>query len=135
MNDETIDPSESSQTSNEADSSTERQTSDPFQNFSRSLRDALQNGGNDARRMFDEEFPKAKEEFAKGVHDVAYAVAYAAAFGGALLREITPEPLKNGVREGTASGQRAAEEVLRQRREKAEREANTSLFDDEPFVV
>ncbi len=68
--------------------------------------------------------PKVKSEFAKGLHDVAYAVGYAATFGAAIVREATPDALRDGLRAGAASGRRAADEVVRQRREKAEREAD-----------
>jgi hypothetical protein len=52
---------------------------------------------------------------------VAYAVGYAATFGAALLREATPDSLREGLRNGAASGRKAADEVMRQRRERAER--------------
>lgn len=96
---------------------------DPFRDIPHTIRDAFENGGRDARRAFEDALPKAKEDFSKGIHDVAYTFAYAAAFSGAVIREITPENLKDGIREGSRSGQRAAEEMMRQRREKAGREA------------
>jgi hypothetical protein len=104
---------------------------DPF----RDIRDAFENGGRDARRAFDEALPRVKEDFAKGLHDIAYTVAYAAAFGGAVIREITPENLKDGVRDGARSGQRAAGEMMRQRREKAEREARETPPVDGDFEM
>lgn len=96
---------------------------DPIQDVASTIRHAFENGGRDARRVFDEPLPKAKADFAKGLHDVAYSLAYATAFGGALLREMTPDHLKEGIRDGARTGQRAAEEMMRQRRERAEREA------------
>lgn len=104
-------------------SSAPHSTRDPFANFSESVRNAMQNGGRDARRAFDEALPKAKEDLTKGIHDLAYALAYAAAFSGAIAREITPDTLKDGLRDGATSGKRAGEEMLRQRRERAAREA------------
>lgn len=99
--------------------------------FTESIEDALKRGAKDAKKTFDEVYPRAKEEFAKGIHDVAYAFAYATAFGGALLREVTPDNLRDGFREGSAAGQRAAEDVIRERRERAERHEASAATDDE----
>lgn len=106
----------------------------PFEDFADSLRDAVKTGGKDARNAVEENLPKAKENFEKGVHDVAYALSYVAAFGTALIREIAPEPLTEGVREGKEAGRRAADEVVRNRKE---REARESKFtpDDDPGSV
>jgi hypothetical protein len=98
-------------------------TQEKLDELSNTLTEAILKGGRDAKRAFDEGMPKVKGEFAKGLHDVAYAVGYAATFGAALLREATPDSLREGLRNGAASGRKAADEVMRQRREKAEREA------------
>jgi hypothetical protein len=96
-------------------------TQEKLDELSNTLTEAILKGGRDAKRAFDEGMPKVKGEFAKGLHDVAYAVGYAATFGAALLREATPDSLREGLRNGAASGRKAADEVMRQRREKAER--------------
>lgn len=119
------------ETNSETDpASAPRGTRETLDDLSRSLTEAIQRGGRDARRKFEESMPKAKEEFGKGVHDLAYAIAYAATFGSSLLREVTPDSLRDGLREGAASGRRAADEVMRQRREKAEREARQGTGDE-----
>ncbi len=100
-----------------------RSTRETLDDLSRTLTEAILKGGRDARRAFEDGMPKVKSEFSKGLHDVAYALAYATTFGAALVREATPDSLRDGLRQGAASGRRAAEEVVRQRREKAEREA------------
>lgn len=105
-----------------------------FDDFAESVRNAFRTGGKDAREAVDNYLPKAKEEFGKGIHDVAYAVSYAAAFGTALLREIAPEPLTDGVREGKEAGQRAADEVIRNRKEREER-GETYTPEDDPGPV
>ena len=64
-------------------------TSRPFEDFGKSVQDAFRTGSEDARKAFEEAIPKAKEDLAQGVHDVAYAVAYASAFGSSLLKELT----------------------------------------------
>lgn len=116
MNSDTHDPSAEAA---EAPKTTQQKLDE----LSESLTEAIKKGGRDAKRAFDEGFPKARQDFAKGLHDVAYSLAYAGAFGAALLREITPDALRDGFREGAASGRRAADEAIRQRREKAAREA------------
>lgn len=98
-------------------------TQEKLDELSNTLTEAILKGGRDAKRAFDNGMPKVKSEFAKGLHDVAYAVGYAATFGAAIVREATPDALRDGLRAGAASGRRAADEVMRQRREKAEREA------------
>jgi len=94
-----------------------------IEELSRSLRNVLNAGSREARRAIDEAIPKTKEDLAKGINDIAYAIAYTAAFGNVLAREITPENLRDSFHRGAQSGQSAAEKMLRQRREKAEREA------------
>lgn len=98
--------------------------------LSETLTEAILKGGRDAKRAFEEGMPKVKSEFAKGLHDVAYAVGYAATFGATLMREATPDALRDGLRNGAASGRKAADEVMRQRREKAEREAKPDAAAD-----
>ncbi|MCB1202724.1 MAG: hypothetical protein KDN18_00580 [Verrucomicrobiae bacterium] len=104
---------------------TPRSTQEKLDDLSRTLTDAILKGGRDAKRAFDDGMPKVKSEFARGLHDVAYAVGYAATFGAALMREATPDALRDGLRAGASSGRKAAEEVMRQRREKAERQSTT----------
>lgn len=108
-----------------------------FDDFARSVRDAVKNGGKDARDAVEKHIPKAREDFSKGVHDIAYAFSYAATFGTALLREFAPEPLTDGVREGKEAGQRAADEVVRNRKEREARESKFTPGDDdsEPVMV
>lgn len=107
-----------------------------FDDLTRSLRNVLNAGNREARRAIDEAIPRTKEDLAKGIHDIAYAIAYTAAFGNVLAREITPENLKDGFRNGAQSGQTAAEKLLRQRREKAEREArDTPPAETDPETV
>ena len=107
-----------------------------FDEFAESVRNAFRTGGKDAREAVDNYLPKAKKEFDKGIRDIAYAVSYAAAFGTALLREIAPEPLTDVVREGKEAGKRAADEVIRNRKERETRsEAFTPEDDSGPVVV
>lgn len=107
-----------------------KSTQQKLDELSETLTEAIKKGGRDAKRAFDEGFPKAKQEFVKGIHDVAYTLAYAAAFGAGIVREITPDALRDGLREGAVSGRRAAEEAIRRQRERAEREASADATTD-----
>lgn len=109
--------------------------------FTESVEDAFKTGAEDAKEAFEKAIPKAKEDIAKGVHDLAYAVSYAAIFGTELLKEITPENILDGLRDGSNAGRKAAEEVVRERKEKAERDKGSnehggdSIDDAEPVIV
>tara|TARA_R110000850_G_scaffold62777_16_gene142532 strand:+ start:2344 stop:2763 length:420 start_codon:yes stop_codon:yes gene_type:complete len=107
----------------EAPGSAQETEPGPFDDFAKSLQDAVKTGRTDARKAFEKAMPRAKEDLSRGAHDLAYAVAYATAFGTALIKEITPDNLSEGFKEGTDAGKRAAEEVIRTRREKAEGQA------------
>ena len=114
------------------------ESKDAFRDLGDSFRKAFDAGTSDAKKAFDETFPKVKSDLAKGVHDVAYAVAYATAFGAALVREVTPENIRDGFREGTEAGTRAAEKVVRDAEERKHRnESEGSVGDDgsEPVMV
>ena len=105
-------------------------TSRPFENFGKSVQDAFRTGSEDARKAFEEAIPKAKEDLAQGVHDVAYAVAYASAFGSSLLKELTPDTLCDGFKEGTDAGRKAAETIIRDRKDRAESRKATGESSD-----
>ena len=125
-----MNPESTDQPQSDPDTTARRGTRETLDDLSRTLTEALRNGGRDARRAVEDGFPKVKSEFAQGLHEAAYAVAYAATFGAALVREVTPDSLRNGFREGATSGRRAAEEVMRQRREKAARETDPAMTDE-----
>lgn len=113
--------------------------------FTRSVEDAFRNGAKDAKEAFDKAIPKAKEDLSRGVHDLAYALSYAATFGTELLKEVTPENVVEGIREGKDAGKRAADEIIRERkarREREERQSSTesgdgpgAADDSEPILV
>lgn len=98
-------------------------TQEKLDDLSRVLTEAIRKGGRDAGRAVSEGLPKVKAEFAQGLYEVAYALGYAATFGASVVREATPESLSKGFREGSASGRRAADEAMRQRRERSEQAA------------
>lgn len=123
MNDDSQTPPPINEPSDE-DSEAEKvseDTSRPFEDFGKSVQNAFRTGSEDARKAFEEAIPKAKEDLAQGVHEVAYAVAYASAFGSSLLKELTPDTLCDGFKEGTDAGRKAAETIIRDRKDRAER--------------
>lgn len=123
---ESFSSNEESTTENPQSESSNRTSGPDFDGFAKSVQDAVETGKKDAKKLFDENLPKVKEEVSKGVHDVAYALAYASAFTGALIREVAPDNLVDGLRDGASAGQRAAEEVVRNRREKSASEPEAS---------
>ncbi|MEM6916777.1 MAG: hypothetical protein AAF491_09450, partial [Verrucomicrobiota bacterium] len=67
---------------NASDSSQDPSQSVNFEGFAKAVEDAVATGKKDAKKIFDEALPKAKEDLSRGVHDIAYALAYATAFTG-----------------------------------------------------
>ena len=118
----TMNPDSSEPTTPEPEVPSPRSTQDKLDDLSRDLTEAIRKGGRDARRAFEGGIPKVKSDFAKGLHDIAYALGYATTFGAAILREATPDSVQSGFRDGSESGRRAADRVARERRERAERE-------------
>lgn len=141
MNDETYQqPEEERNSSTNAESgsssSSSKSSREAFEDLGQSIRDAFKSGSRDARKTVEEALPKVKSEFSRGVHDLAYAVAYATSFGAALVDEITPDNVKEGFREGSQAGKRAAEDVVRNQKERAAREGTDPSTDEgEPVIV
>lgn len=110
-------------------------SSDSFDEFVRSTRDAIRTGIDDARETVQNNYPKVKEDFAKGVRDVAYAVAYAGAFGVTLLKELTPDTIRNGAREGSDAGSKAATEFVQKQRDTSTSEEPVDEGDSSPQMA
>jgi len=97
------------------------ETRDAFRDLGDSVKRAFQAGTSDARKAAKDAVPQARQEFEKGLHDIAYGVTYLASFGVALAREITPEPVNSGFREGSEAGRKAAENLMEKRRQEEEK--------------
>ncbi len=65
----------------------------------------------DARKAATEAAPKIKTTFAQAGYDISYAAGFTAVFGITLLRELLPNPLKQGFAEGADQGRAAAESM------------------------
>ncbi len=125
MNDDSNTPPPQDPSSSEDTSHSTESSEHPFEDFSKSIHDAFRTGSEDARKAFDKAIPQARKDLAQGVHDITYAFAYASSFGAALVKEITPDTVSDGFREGSAAGKQAADEVIRKRRERSESQAHS----------
>lgn len=114
----------------------EGETRQAFEDLGEAFRRAWKAGTSDAKRTAEDAIPRAKEEFTKGVHELAWGAAYLASFGVTLAREVAPDCVDRGWAEGTAAGRKAAENFTERSREKEERaepsEGSPSGEDDDP---
>lgn len=70
---------------------------------------AFREGAEDAKRAAKEAIPKLKSAAADAVYWAGYGVAYAAVFQWTVAKQLTPESLKAGWRDGVKAGRTAAE--------------------------
>jgi|GEM_PF-4262206 len=129
MNDHSSDPTHNQHSDEQpetAEAKTSSRTEEAFRDLTDAARKAFDAGMSDAREAADSFVPRAREEFEKGTHDVAYAFAYVGAFGAALLDEITPGSVRSGFETGAAAGRRAATESARKKEEPGEESPQAS---------
>ncbi|MCB1237830.1 MAG: hypothetical protein KDM91_22380, partial [Verrucomicrobiae bacterium] len=88
-----------------------------FEELSEALKKAFRAGASDAKKAIDEAVPRTKEDFSKGLHDIAYGLSYLVAFGAEMARQVTPDSVESGIAEGSAAGRDAAEKLKRRREE------------------
>ena len=111
------------------------ETREAFRDLGDSVKKAFQAGSHDARKAAKDAVPQARQEFSKGLHDIAYGVAYLASFGVALAREITPDPVNDGFQEGSEAGRKAAEDLMEKRRQAEEKPSTDESPADPPEAV
>jgi len=139
MNPEDYDPTRNNTTSHEGADTNPAPEPPPtseeepvFKDVSTSFKDAVKEGVEDAKEAARDTIPKVKEEFGRGVHDVAYGISFLVAFGATLAREFAPENATRGAAEGRSAGRKAAEDfAAKQRAAREEPEASES----EPEMV
>jgi hypothetical protein len=107
------------------------ETREALHDLGDAVKKAFRAGAHDARRAAKSAVPKAGEQFAKGLHDIAYGIAYLASFGCALVRQITPDPIADGLSEGADAGREAVEKLAEKRRQAREASAD-AVEDDDP---
>jgi len=130
MNPENQHPEE---TPEQNSSSTPETESRPCDDLGSAFRNAVDDGVNDAKSAAKEAIPKVKEDFAKGVHDIAYGVSYALSFGATLAKEFTPDIVANGFTEGNNAGKKAATEFAEKQR--ASRPGATAQDNENPPIL
>ena len=91
-----------------------------FEDLGESFRRAWRAGTSDARRNAKDAIPRAREDFAKGLHDLTWGAAYVVSFGVTLAREIAPDCVDQGWQEGSDAGRKAAESFAEKNRKSPE---------------
>ena len=74
------------------------------------MRDAVNEGAQQARAAAEKAVPKIKAALADATYWTGYGVSFAAVFSYTVASELAPEVLKTGSRDGAAAGKKAAED-------------------------
>lgn len=101
-----------------------------FDNLSDAVRNAWKAGTSDAKKAAKEAVPKAKQEFERGFHDLAWGAAYVFGFGAALARELSPDCVNDGWDKGADAGRDAAAKMAEKCR-RSESDEQATPPDDE----
>lgn len=104
-------PNEENQEPNSERESTRSESREAFDHLGDAVRNAWKAGTSDARKAAREAVPKAKQEFERGFHDLAWGAAYVFGFGAALARELSPDCVNEGWDQGAEAGRDAAEKM------------------------
>jgi hypothetical protein len=75
------------------------------------LSTAVNEGAHRARAAAEKAIPKVKTAVLDATYWLGYGVSFAAVFSYTIVKELTPEVLKTGCRDGAATGQKLAEEL------------------------
>jgi hypothetical protein len=75
-----------------------------------SLRDALNEGAQQAKAAAEKAVPKIKAAVSDATYWAGYGVSFAAVFSYTVATELAPDVLKAGGRDGAAAGKKAAED-------------------------
>ena len=78
-----------------------------------SIRSAILQGAEDARRAAEEAIPKVKAAASAATYLTVYGLAYAAVFHWTVAMQLTPDSVKEGCRDGANAGRDAAQELMR----------------------
>ena len=78
-----------------------------------SVRDAINDGAQQARAAAEEAIPKVKAAVSDATYWLGYGISFATVFSYTVMNELAPEVLKTGARDGTQAGRKAAEDFTR----------------------
>lgn len=101
-----------------------------WEDLERAVKDVLKAGSEDARKAFRRAAPHARDEFARGLHDLSYGVAWLTHFGAAMIRQASPDNLAEGWEEGARAGRSAAKDWAERAKRRARRETDDHLGGD-----
>ena len=76
-----------------------------------SLRSAVNEGSHGAKAAAEKAIPKVKAAVSDATYWLGYGVSFATVFSYTVIKELAPEALKRGCRDGAAAGQRTAEDL------------------------
>jgi hypothetical protein len=81
-----------------------------------SVRDAINEGAQQARAAAEEAIPRVRAAVNDATYWLGYSVSFAAVFSYTVVTELAPEVLKTGAHDGTEAGRKAAEDFTRARK-------------------
>ena len=76
-----------------------------------SLRAAVNEGSHRAKAAAEKAIPKVKAAVSDATYWLGYGVSFATVFSYTVIKELAPEVLKRGCRDGAQAGQRTAEDL------------------------
>ncbi|MBI4662553.1 MAG: hypothetical protein HY735_27380 [Verrucomicrobia bacterium] len=91
-----------------------------------SVCDAIDKGAEDARRAAEKALPKLKRALSGAVYWVGYGVGFAAVFQWTLAKNLAPERMKSGCRDGVVAGREAAEKCVDKLRQRDQTASDSS---------
>ena len=111
-----------------------KSTREAWNDFASAWKDLFEAGSAEAKSAARNAIPSAKEEFARGLSDLAYGAAWLIHFGAAMARQAAPDPMAEGWERGAEAGKRAAESCA-DRFRSAKENAASEESDPDPDAV
>ena len=112
-------PKNDSQSSDTSNSNSQRSVFD-------SLSSAINEGTRQAKAAAEKAVPKIKAAVRDATYWLGYGGSFATVFSYTLVKELAPEVLKAGCRDGAQAGHRAAQDMASEWKWKAPRSADTA---------
>ena len=112
----------------EQEDGTAKEVKETAEKIFKGIGDAFKGGSEQARNKAKEAAPNFKSAIGKAAYALSYGAAYGGSFGLTLVKELIPDPLKEGGVEGVDAGKKAAERVMSPS-EKKRRSGNEVIID------